>query len=170
MESIKTFLADNKSTLIAAIRDGKLTESLSNLSTLTVTEFNCLRYILASSYGLDIWGWGVADEENNPSDIEANMAEYNVVDMDTINGFYPFSSKLVTGINTGKLTDIYKKINDSFGLFTGSIFSGYTNPLSVEIQALIGSTSLTGEMPEVMTTRINALLKFVHKDLKVITA
>lgn len=169
-KSFATFIAENESTFIAAINNARFTSSLQNLTTMTINEFNCLRYIMAVSYGLDIWGWYVADEETNSVGIDNDVAEYNIIDSNTMNGIYPFCSKISKDARTTSLTEVYSKINESFGLFTGNSLVGFTNPLSSAIETMKSSISLTGNIPETMSTNINAILSFLHKDLKVITA
>lgn len=171
MGAFEKFFSENSSTFTAVVKDKRLVSVLSNISGLTTTQLQCIRYILCTNYGLDIWYWAVANEEINESDIDSGVYEYNVVDRDTTQfNFIPTSSKITQNSNSLDLISLYKKINDSFGLFSGSVFAGITNPLENDINAMKGSQEILGRVPVVQSTHVNYMLSFLHKEIKCITA
>lgn len=167
MESVEDFIKLNSSTFSTVVRDARLVGALKSVNDLTITEFQCLRYILCIGYGLDIWYWNVANEEANSEGVDSGMYEYNIVDLDTVNEFAPFSSKIVQVENID-LASLYETVNDSFNLFSGNLFAGINNPLKNDITAMKRSMELIGKVPNVQTTHANVMLDFINKKVKCI--
>lgn len=170
LESIIKFIADNASTFNAALTDQRLVAQLQNLSALTISELDCLRYIL-SVKGIDLWYYYVSDIEVNPTDIPTGIFEYNVVDRNNMSGssFIPFASKITQTQGENKLTSLYEKIIDMYGLFNGSLFDGMNNPLKTMIDSMKSDEQILGTVPTTKSTYCNSIFEFLKKDIRVIT-
>lgn len=169
LDSIVKFIADNASTFNAALTDQRLVAQLQNLSSLTITDLDCLRYIL-SSKGIDIWYFYVSDVEVDQTDIPTGIFEYNVVDTSNMmSAFIPFSTKITQAQTENKLTTLYDKIIDMYGLFSGKLFSGINNPIKVMVDSMKGDEEILGTVPTTKSTYCNSIFDFLKKDIKVIT-
>lgn len=169
LDSIVKFIADNASTFNAALTDQRLVAQLQDLSSLTITDLDCLRYIL-SSKGIDIWYFYVSDVEVDQTDIPTGIFEYNVVDTSNMmSAFIPFSTKITQAQTENKLTTLYDKIIDMYGLFSGKLFSGINNPIKVMVDSMKGDEEILGTVPTTKSTYCNSIFDFLKKDIKVIT-
>lgn len=168
LSAIEKFIGENNSTFAAALTDQRMVAQLQSLKGLTISNLQCLRYLLAIK-GIDIWYFYVKDSEVNPTDIGANVMEFNVIDRDQSVGFVPFCVKFVQLASDYSISKLYTEINDSFGLFEGSIFSGVVNPLKSIITSIKSPEDAGIGVPKTLTSAANSLLEFINKELKVIT-
>jgi hypothetical protein len=168
MGALVDFLKQEASTLSTVITDQRLITKLQGLSNITITEFQCLRYMLASK-GFDIWCWIVSDSEINPNEIEDQIFEYNVVDSNSISGsFVPKSSKIIQSSSNNSLTELYTKINDGFTLFTGDLFIGMNNPIINTVTTMKESETALGITSKAQTTYVNSVLEYLGIRVKVL--
>lgn len=169
LDSIAKFIADNASTFTAVITDQRLVAQLQDLSKLTIVDLDCLRYVL-STKGLDLWYFYVADVESNPSDIPEGLIEYNILDSSNMmSAFIPFGTKVSKSQQDNKLTDLYTKVMEMYGLFNGGIFNGMRNPIKATVESMKSSEELLGMVPTMQTTYLNSIFDFLKKDIRVIT-
>lgn len=168
LDSIAKFIADNASEFNSAIADARLVAQLQDLSNITFTDLECLRYILATKR-IDLWYWYVADVEVNSSDIPAGMVEYNISDYTNMIGNIPFCTKITQLREENNFVEVYSKINEIYGLFGSPLFKGISNPISKMINSMKTSQELINQVPATAGAYINSVLDFLHKDLKVIT-
>jgi DNA-directed RNA polymerase subunit N (RpoN/RPB10) len=167
LDAIAKFIAENISTFTSALTDQRLLGQLQSLDNLTINEYSCLRYILASK-GIDIWAMYVKENEINADDLSANTFEYNVLDKDTATSFIPMCTRFVQLTNENSLSKLYTEIVDAFGLFEGRLFVGMNNPIMVTVNAM-KSDETVGVVSKFKTSYINSILDFLGKDLRVIT-
>jgi hypothetical protein len=167
LDAIAKFIAENISTFTSALTDQRLVGQLQSLNNLTINEFSCLRYILASN-GLDIWTWYVKEGEVNQDEVSGNTFEYNVLDKDTATSFIPMCTRFIQAKSENSLVKLYTNIVDAFGLFEGRLFVGMNNPIMTTVKAM-ESDELIGVVSNIKTSYVNSILDFLGKDLKVIT-
>lgn len=168
MDAIVSFIKEIHPNLSIILTDKALLNKLEALKALTVSELDCLRYVL-STRGIDIWYGMVADVEQNGAEVPAGVVEYNVYDGGVMTGFVPFCTKFPTQQDSNKLTALYDKILDSYGLFRGDLFSGIANPIKSMVDSMRGDEELLGVASTTKTTYINSILEYLKKDIRVIT-
>lgn len=169
LDSIVKFIADNISTFTASLTDQRFVTQLENLKNITITDLDCLRYVLATK-GLDLWYHYVADVEANPDEVPAGSFEYNVLDRSNMtSSFIPFCTKVTQIQESSRLTDLYSKLVDIYGLFSGKIFAGMKNPVQSIVDSMKGDEDVLGSVPTSKSTYANSIFDFLKKDIRVIT-
>lgn len=168
MDSMMKFIAEVSTTISTVVTDARLTASLQTLTKLTVTDLDCLRYIL-SMHGMDIWYWYVADTEGNPMSIPEGLFEYQVIDHNNTRIFIPNCAKIVQASTDNKLTEVYSKIIESHALFNSPIFAGINNPLVNMVQTMEADEQAVGVVPVSKTTYVNSIFDFLHKEIRVLS-
>lgn len=169
LEEITKFIKENNSTFVAVLSDQVFVNKLNDLSSLTIDQFTCLRWMLATK-GVDIWYQYVSDAEVNKTDVPTGVFEYNIVDSTNITGqFIPFTSKITVQKDENNFTNLYSSILSLYGLFEGSIFEGIRNPLESIIKSMKDDENVLGTVPTSKTTYCNSVFEFLKKDIKVIT-
>lgn len=168
LDAIEKFIHDNVSTFTAALTDQSLVAKLENPLNLTISTFNCLRYVLAEK-GLDIWIWYVKNGEVDENEVTPDCFEYNVVDYDQCIGFVPFCVRFIQDKQSFNVVKLYGDIQSAFGLFEGSLFTDMRNPLLVNIDAMKIEQDAVGKVSSLKTTYVNSILDFLKKDVRVIT-
>lgn len=170
LDAIKQFISNHMDTFTASISNKVFLNSLSNLQSLTINELDCLRYVLSVTVNLDIWYWYVSDNETNPTEVPAGIYEYQIVDKSNVVGmFIPFTTKISQSQSDNKLTTLYDQINDMFGFFKSTLFTGIENPLTKMINSIKGDENVLGITSSTKTTYCNAIFDFLKKEIKVIT-
>lgn len=169
LDAINKFISENMDTITAVIIDPKLNGILTE-GNLTINDLMCIKYLL-SLKGLDLWYWYVSDSETNATGIEPDTFEYNVVDELNLynSSFIPFCTKVNQLISDMKISAVYSKIIDIYGLFQGTKFNGIHNPLKNTIDSMKGSETALGTVPGTLTTYTNSVLEYLGKNIKVIT-
>jgi type IV secretory pathway ATPase VirB11/archaellum biosynthesis ATPase len=169
MVAICKFIRDNNATFTAALTDQVFVEKLANINSLTISEFNCLRYVLAEK-GLDIWVWSTKVDEVNPNEVPSSVFEYSIIDTSFIQGgFIPFATRFIQTNSDNSLPTVYTQILDAYGLFQSQLFSSMKNPLKNMIEAMKVDQDAVGMVSSTKTTYVNSMLEFIGKDIRVIT-
>lgn len=169
MEAIVEFIGHNITDIAPAIGDKEFVSKLENLSSLTIQEFSDLRYVLASSYGYDIIIGIVSDMERNGEGIPDGVIEYNIIDLNDIEGgFVPHITKLIGSDQGVQISEVVEKAIDMFDLFKGSVVSGRMNDLSNDLEAMKTAEQLTGSTPAALSQHAMSILEFVGKRIYVI--
>lgn len=163
MSQIISFITDNIDIFNSILTDKSLVAKLENLQSLSIDEFQCLRYILAEN-GVDILIWAIADVETNEDGVPTGQMEYNLVDRTNYSSnFIPFCTKLNVMQNDFKVSDVYKKIVNLYGLFNSTLFEDRPNPILNDITVMEQQESVLGTAPVAVTTHVNSILEFVGK-------
>jgi hypothetical protein len=155
-------------TFNAAITDKALLDQLSNLKTLSVDELYSLKYVIASTGGIDLIIVVVSDSEENELEIPKDILEYNIIDnLRSPLSFVKFATKISLD-KKGNLTELYMKVIDMYGLFDSGLFSSITNPLTPQLDVLRQSEIAVGIAPSAITQYLNAVIEYLGKDIYVI--
>lgn len=169
LDAINKFISENMDIITGYVSDPKLKGILAD-GNLTINDLMCIRCLLSYD-NIDLWYWYVSDSETNVIDVEPDTFEYNVVD--TLNlynsSFIPFCTKINLLKIDLKMTELYSKIIDIYGLFRGPKFNGINSPLQKEIDSMKGSDEVLGTVPASSTMKTNSILEFLGKNVKVIT-
>lgn len=167
--AICNFIRTNESYFDVFLTDKLAVSQLKKLSSITISEFASLRYMLAI-YGLDILVGIVAEVEDNPIEIPEGVLEYNVIDMnDHILPSFPFITKIVIPSTATQLSEIYRTIEDTFGFFKGDLFTDFKNPLKSMINVLEQNEELLGKTIVSISDFLTTAFEFLGKKLIVIT-
>ena len=165
MEAIVAFIQDNMLTFNAAITDKALLDQLSNLKTLSVDELYSLKYIMASTGGIDLIIVVVSDSEENELEIPKDILEYNIIDnLRSPLSFVKFATKISLD-KKGNLTELYTKVIDMYGLFDGGLFSSITNPITPQLDILRQTEIALGISPSAITQYLNGVIEYLGKDI-----
>lgn len=167
INAVEKFISESMPTFTAALTDKTMLARLRGIKGLTVQDLDCLRYYLATK-GLDIWYYAVSTTEVNSDEIPEGQVEFNVIDNSHVRGFVPMCMKITQLQDSIKFSDVYSKIQTSYGLFEGATLSGFSNPLKSYIDGLKTDEELLGISNRGRTMYINSILEFLRKDLKVI--
>jgi hypothetical protein len=170
LDQIAKFIADNISALSTVVSNKVFLNKLTNLTALTITELDCIRYYLSTSSGLDIWYYYVSDTESNGSDLPDGIFEYHIVDRNNMNGlFIPFVTKINQAHSENRLSNLYDQIIDMYGLFKSTLFDGVANPLMNIVTSIKSDENIVGTTSTTNTTYCNSIFEFLKKEIRVIT-
>ena len=169
LDYLSKFVRDNLDTISIAISDKVFINKLRNKENYTLTEFLCMKFILASS-GLDIWYYQVSDNEDNGTDLPNGMVEYLVQDTTSFSkSFVPFVTKMTRSIDDSTSWNLYDTIKKNYNLFNGDLFAGLDDPMSRMIQSAKDSEEILHVTPKLgVTDYLYQTLLFVGKELKTI--
>lgn len=160
---IADFIKGHIDSFDAAIPDKDLMNRLQTLELTTISELYSLKFYLAN-FGLDILFNYVAELEVNPTELEDNTIEYNIIDeLDSTPSFIRSASKVVVNNEAGDMYTVYSKVVDGFGFFDSELTAGFNNPLTRSLNVLKQSEQLMGVSPVAVTTEINSILDYLGK-------
>lgn len=169
LRAIEAFIRENLDSFNTAIIDKDVVNRLQDVQFNTVSDFYSLKFMLAS-YGMDILVNSVAELEQDAEGIDPSIIEYNVIDEISWNNTFVRSASKITmpSDGSGKLSEVYSKIIEGYGLFTGAAVEGFKNPLVQDMELLKQSEDLMGVTPSPVTSDINSIMEYLGKKIIVI--
>lgn len=170
IESLIKFLGDNVDSLSTIIPDKDFVTRISNLKTLSPDQFASLRFVLVS-FGVDIWGWVVAENQQLEA-VSEDKFEFNVVDkLQHVIDSFNMDTKFQLSKEGMKTSEVYQKVSDSFELFSNGesgLFKVDTDPLKNQIAAVKDAEGPLGAAGDQAYSQLENMLAFVGKEIYVI--
>lgn len=168
MNEIVDFISKNMDTINMAVTDKELIGNLEVLKSLSIDEFQSLRYRLAEA-GLGLLAWKVSDMEVNSQGIPAGSLEYNIVDFNDCDLFIPQCTKITGSKEAIFASAIYKRISDIYGIFEGPIFEGSANPITQDTRVMKEMEDLNLPVSPALISHVNSILDFMNRKIFIIT-
>lgn len=169
--AILKFVSDNISIFNSMISDKAFIDRVTTLKSLTIDEFQCLRYVL-TEYNLDIWSWVVAENEVNATSTTEESFEYNIVDeTQGMTESLRFCSKILLPSESNLYSSLYSKIYQDFNLFKNSqspLFEGMNDPYLSLLETVRQIEKPVGAVVPSIINELVQLLQFLGKRIYVI--
>lgn len=169
LSSIVKFINNHASEFTARLTDQKFVGRLQSLSALTIDGYSLLRYILQQS-NLDIIAFYVSNAETtNAEELPEGVIEYNVLDRNNIIGnFLPMCSKITKVRSELKLSEVYSKIFEMYGLISNDLLTGMSIPFKKAIEKMAGSEDSGLGWNQTDATMIKMTLDTLNKEIYLI--
>ena len=134
MEFVKGFLKTNMPTLEPVIKNPGIVSFINDDQTMTTKDFASINYWLAK-VGYIVKIQNVTDDEENPTGVSEETAEWNIVDCNFIQDDYPTAVKIIPSAGMD-VVSVLKQASEQIGVFDESKISGIKNPLKESVEQL----------------------------------
>ena len=159
MEFVKGFLRTNVPTLELAINNPDIIAFINGDTGMNTKDFASLNYWLTKS-GYLVKIQNVTDDEENPTGVPAEGAEWNIIDCNFLQNDYPTEIKIIPGDGTDVVAVLKQAVEQS-GLFDDAKFGQTKNPLKEYINQLEKGKELLGRIEPGAASKIYDILEQV---------
>ena len=159
MEFVKGFLRTNVPTLELAINNPDIIAFINSDTGMNTKDFASLNYWLAKS-GYLVKIQNVTDDEENPTGVLAEGAEWNIIDCNFVQYDYATAIKIIAGDGTDVVAVLKQAVEQS-GLFDDAKFGQTKNPLKEYINQLEKGKELLGRIEPGAASKIYDILEQV---------
>lgn len=159
MEFVKGFLRTNVPTLELAVKNADIISFINGDAVMNTRDFASLNYWLAKS-GYLVKIQNVTEDEENPTGVPEEGAEWNIIDYNFLQNDYPTAVKIIPGNGTDVVTVLKQAIEQS-GLFDSDKLGQTKNPLKECIERLEKSKELLGLIEPGTASKIYNILEQV---------
>jgi len=158
MEFAKGFLKTNVQNFEGALNNAELVNFINSDSVMTTSDFASINYWLCRA-GYLVKIFNVTDDEENPTGVSGESAEWNIIDMNFIQHEYPTSIKFIATAGAN-IIDILKKVVESSRVFDTEKI-GVKNPLNELLHNLEAARDLTGGIEPGFASKVYEILSQV---------
>lgn len=159
MEFVKGFLRTNVPTLELAVKNADLIGFINSDTGMTTKDFASINYWLAKS-GYLVKIQNVTDDEENPTGVPEESAEWNIIDYNFLQNDYPTAVKIIPGDGADVVTVLKQAVEQS-GLFDSAKLGNTKNPLKEYVGQLEKAKELLGRIEPGAATKIYDILEQV---------
>lgn len=153
MEFVKGFLRTNLKDIEPALKNSSVAEYINSDSVMTTKDFASINYWLAK-VGFLVKIWNVTDDEENPTGVTGETAEWNVVDNNFLQYDYPTAIKVVPG-SSMDVVSVLEEVTKQTEIFK---VPGIKNPLDELMAALKTAKDQMGKIEPGIAGRIYDIL------------
>lgn len=159
MEFVKGFLRTNVPTLELAVKNADIISFINSDTGMTTKDFASINYWLAKS-GYLVKIQNVTDDEENPTGVPEESAEWNIIDYNFLQNDYPTAVKIIPGDGADVVTVLKQAVEQS-GLFDSAKLGNTKNPLKEYVGQLEKAKELLGRIEPGAATKIYDILEQV---------
>ena len=156
MQFVKGFLKSNVKSFEVPVGNSDIISFINGDQEMNTKDFASINYYLAKA-GYIVKIWNVTDDEENPTSVPSEMAEWNVIDTNFIQFDYPTTTKIMPGDGMD-VVGVLEKIVDGAGVFDDSKISGIKNPLKVAVDNLKKVKNSLGRIDPGFATKVYEIL------------
>lgn len=135
MEFVKGFLKTNMQSLEPAIKNPGVVSFINDDQTMTTKDFASINYWLAK-VGYVVKIQNVTEDEENPTGVPSESAEWNIIDFNFMQEDYPTAIKVIPSAGTD-VVSVLKQACEQVGLFDEAKIGGIKNPLKELVDNLV---------------------------------
>lgn len=152
MDFVKGFLKTNVQSFEVPLGNSDIIGFINNDTPMSTKDFACINYYLAKA-GWLVKIWNVTDDEENPTTVPSEIAEWNIIDYNFMQNDYPTAVKIVPGDGMN-VVEVLKKAVEQSGLFDSSKMPGIKNPLKEAVESLEKVKNSLGRIEPGFATKI----------------
>lgn len=156
MEFVKGFLKNNIKSFEAALGNSDIIGFINGDTVMNTKDFACINYYLAKA-GYLVKIQNVTDDEENPTGVSSEMAEWNIIDTNFVQNDYPTAIKIIPG-NGMDIVEVLRKVVEQSGLFDNNKISGMKNPLKETLDSMSKIKNSLGRIEPGFATKIYDIL------------
>lgn len=157
MEFVKGFLKNNVQSFEVALGNADIISFLNGDAVMNTKDFACINYYLAKA-GYLVKIQNVTDDEENPTSVPSEMAEWNIIDTNYVQNDYPTAIKILPGDGMDAATVLKKAVEQS-GLFDDTRIPGIKNPLTEVLEKVEKIKNATGRLEPSLIGRLYDILE-----------
>jgi hypothetical protein len=152
MEFVKGFLKTNVPNFEVALNNADIIGFINGDQTMTTKDFASINYYLAKA-GYIVKIQNVTDDEENPTGVSSETAEWNIIDYNFMQFDYPTAIKIIPAEGMDVVA-VLKQVVDQSGLFDADKIGGIRNPLKETIDQLEKIKNQIGRIEPGLATKI----------------
>lgn len=156
MEFVKGFLKTNVPNFEVALNNADIVGFINGDQAMTTKDFASINYYLAKA-GYIVKIQNVTDDEENPTGVSSETAEWNIVDYNFMQYDYPTTIKIIPAEGMD-VVSVLKQVVDQSGLFDSDKIGGIKNPLKEIVERLEKVKDQTGRIEPGLATKIYDIL------------
>lgn len=156
MDFVKGFLKNNVQSFEVALGNADIISFINSDTIMNTKDFACINYYLAKA-GYLVKIQNVTDDEENPTSVPSEMAEWNIVDTNFIQNDYPTAIKIISSDGMD-IVEVLKKAVDQSGLFDDTKMPGIKNPLKEAIESMSKIKNSLGRIEPGFATKVYDIL------------
>lgn len=156
MEFVKGFLKTNVPNFEVALNNADIIGFINGDQNMTTKDFASINYYLAKA-GYIVKIQNVTDDEENPTGVSSETAEWNVIDYNFMQFDYPTAIKIIPAEGMD-VVSVLKQVVDQSGLFDSDKIGGIRNPLKEIVDQLEKVKDQIGRIEPGLATKIYDIL------------
>ena len=156
MDFVKGFLKNNIQSFEVALGNADIISFINSDTTMNTKDFACINYYLAKA-GYLVKIQNVTDDEENPTSVPSEMAEWNIVDTNFTQNDYPTAIKIIPSDGMD-IVEVLRKAVDQSGLFDDTKIPGIKNPLKEAIESMSKIKNSLGRIEPGFATKVYDIL------------
>lgn len=156
MEFVKGFLKTNVPNFEVALNNADIIGFINGDQSMTTKDFASINYYLAKA-GYIVKIQNVTDDEENPTGVSPETAEWNVIDYNFMQFDYPTAIKIIP-VEGMDVVSVLKQVVDQSGLFDSDKIGGIRNPLKEIVDQLEKVKDQIGRIEPGLATKIYDIL------------